>query len=81
MYTVEYYSATVKSRQCHLQQHDGPREDHTKSEKDKYHYWYHSYLEPHLKNDTDELIYKTETDSWISETSLGLPKGKCGWEG
>lgn len=24
--------------QCHLQQHDGPREDHTKSEKDKYRY-------------------------------------------
>ena len=34
-----------------------------------------------LKNDTNELIYKTETDSQISKTNLWLPKGKCCGEG
>ena len=29
-----------------------------------------------FKNDTDELIYKTETDSETRKTNLGLPKGK-----
>ena len=46
---------------------DGPRDDHTewsKSEKDKYH------MIPlicgiHKKHDTNELTYKTETDSQI----------------
>ena len=28
------------------------------------------------KNDTNELIYKTETDSWTQKTNLRLPKGK-----
>ena len=28
------------------------------------------------KNDTNELIYKTETDLWISKTNLWLLKGK-----
>ena len=31
-----------------------------------------------FKNDTDELIYKTETDSETRKTNLGLPKGKSG---
>ena len=31
-----------------------------------------------LKNDTDELIYKTETDSQIWRTNLWLPGGKEG---
>ena len=31
----------------------------------------------HLKNDANELIHKTETDSQISETNLWLPKGKA----
>jgi len=64
-----------------MQQHDGPRDCHTKSEKDKYHYWYHPYTESHLKNDTNEPIYKIETDPQISKTNSGLPKGKCGWGG
>ena len=64
-----------------MQRHDGPRGYHTKPEKDKYHYWYHSYVESHLKNYTNEPIYKTETDSQISKTNIGLPKGKCGWGG
>ena len=32
-----------------------------------------------MKNDTDELIYKPETDLEISESNLWLPKGKL-WE-
>ena len=31
-----------------------------------------------FKNDTNELIYKTEMDLQISETNLWLPKGKRG---
>ena len=30
------------------------------------------------KNDTNELIYKTETDSQTLKTNLRLPKGKSG---
>ena len=30
----------------------------------------------YLKNDTNELIYKTETDSQTQNTSWWLPKGK-----
>ena len=30
------------------------------------------------KNDTDELIYKTETDTQIKKTNLWLPKKKGG---
>ena len=32
----------------------------------------------HLKYDTNELIYKTETDSQAQKTNLWLPKGKGG---
>ena len=35
-----------------------------------------TYVESY-KNDTNELIYKTETDSHISKSNLWLPKGKC----
>ena len=31
-----------------------------------------------LKNDTNELVYKTETDSQIQKTNLWLPNGKGG---
>ena len=31
-----------------------------------------------LKNNTNELIYKTETDSQAQKTNLLLPKGKEG---
>ena len=43
--------------------------------------WYHLYVESNFKNDTNELIYKTETDSQILKTNLWLPKGKRGGEG
>ena len=33
------------------------------------------------KNETNELICKTERDSQTSKTNLRLPKGKGGWEG
>ena len=31
-----------------------------------------------IKNDTNELIYKTEIDSLTQKTKLWLPKGKAG---
>ena len=34
-----------------------------------------------FKNDTKELIYKTETDSQKSKPNLQLPDGKCGGGG
>ena len=34
-----------------------------------------------LKNDTNELIYKTEIDSQTQKTILWLPKEKGGREG
>ena len=55
---------------------DGPRDYCTKwskSEKDKYMI---SLICGILKNDTNELIYKIETQT--SKTNLWLPKGK-GW--
>ena len=59
---------------------DGPRDYHTKVSQTKTNIiWYHSYVESNLKNDTNELIYKT--DLQILKTNLWLPKGKCGGEG
>ena len=34
-----------------------------------------------LKNNTNELIYKTEIDPQTEKTNLWLPKGKGGKEG
>ena len=31
------------------------------------------------KCDTNECVYKTETDLQILKTNLWLPKWKCGW--
>ena len=33
-----------------------------------------------LKNDTNELVYKTETDSQTMKTNLWFPKGRGGGE-
>ena len=41
---------------------------------------YHLHEEPNLKNDTNELIYKIETDSQVSKLSLWLSKGET-WRG
>ena len=46
----------------------------SKLDKDKYHI---TYIQ-NLKNGTNEIIYKTETDSQTLKTSLLLPKGKVG---
>ena len=43
--------------------------------------WYHSCVKSNFKNDTSELIHKTETDIQILKTNLWLPKGKCKWDG
>ena len=61
---------------------EGPRDDHSmgsKSDRERQ----ISYDITHmwnliLENDTNELIYKTETDFQISKTTLRLPKGRCG---
>ena len=45
-------------------------------EKDKYHMI--SLIRGIFKNDTNELIYKIETDSQTSKTNLPLPKRKWG---
>ena len=58
---------------------DGPRDDHSKwSQKDKYitYTW-------NLKYDTNEVIYKTETDSQTLWTDLPREEGAWGrmdWE-
>ena len=49
----------------------------TQTEKDKYHT---ISLMWHLKNNTNELLYKTETNSKTQKTNLQLPKGKGGWK-
>ena len=65
IYTVEYYSAIKKEWNNSIcSKMEGPREYHTKwskSDKDKYHMI--SLICGILKNDTNKLIYKTETDS------------------
>ena len=57
---------------------DGPRDFHTKwsqTEKDKYDM---TSLMWNLKNNTNELIYKTETDSTDIENKLMVTKGESG---
>ena len=62
---------------------DGPEiiilSEVSQTEKDKYHVI--SLICGILKNDTNELIYSTETDPQTLKTNLRLPKGKCGAEG
>ena len=38
--------------------------------------WYYLYVE--YNNDTNELMYETETDSQTYKTYLWLPKGQAG---
>ena len=51
----------------------------SQTEKDKYHMI--SLICRIYKNDTNELIYKTEIDSQTQATNLWLPKGKGVREG
>ena len=48
----------------------------SQTEKDKYHMI--SLICGILKNDTNELVYKTQTDSQTWKTNLWLPEGKGG---
>ena len=68
-------------RSCHLQPTWMDLEililsEVSQSEKDKYHMI--SLICGILKNDTNELIYKTEIDSQLKKTNLWLPKGEGG---
>ena len=59
---------------CHNM--DRPRDYHTKwskSDRERQVLYGNSYV-CNLKNNTNELIYKTETDSW--KLSIWLPKGR-----
>ena len=52
---------------------DGPRDYHTKSDRVRQ-IQYITYMWT-LKNDTNELIYKTEIDSQIQKKNLWLSEG------
>lgn len=56
----------------------GPRDGHTKWRSGRRQILYDIAYVWHLKNVTDELIYRTETDSQIQKTNLWLAKGKGG---
>ena len=62
---------------------DGPRDYHTKWSKSdrERQISYDTTFMQNLKYDTNELIYKTETDSQTQKTNLWLPKGKGGGSG
>ena len=84
IYTMEYYSAIKKNEIIPFAATGMDLEiiilsEVSQTEKDKYHMI--SLICGIQKNDTNELIYKTETDSQTSKTNLWLPKGKGGREG
>ena len=75
--TMEYYSAIKKNETMPFA---ATRMDLqiiilSKLEKDKY--MVITYMQ-NLKNDTNELIYKTEKDSQTQKTNLWLPRGRLG---
>ena len=62
---------------------DGPRDCHTersKSDRERQISYDNTYMWNLKKNDTNELIYKTEIDSHTWKTNFWLPKGKEGEE-
>ena len=66
IYTMEYYSAIKKEwNNAICSNTDGLRDDHTKWSKSdrEIRILYDRTYMPNLKNDTNELIYKTEIDS------------------
>ena len=81
IYTMEYYSAMKKNEIMPFAATWMDLEIIILSEvsqKEKTNtIWYHLYVES-KKNDINELIYKTKTDSQTSKTNLWLPKGKGG---
>ena len=69
---MEYYSA-IKRMNAICSNMDGPKDDHSKSEKER--------QIPHditcvwnLKYNTNEEVYKTETDSEIQRRDFWLPR-------
>ena len=62
---------------CHLEQHDGPRNDHIyEVSQRKTNIIYHLYVES-LKKDANEFIYKTEIDlPTDTENQHGYQRGK-----
>ena len=82
IYMMEYYSAIKKNEIMSFAAAWMDLEiiilsEVSRTQKDKYHMI--SLICGILKNYTNELIYKTETDSQISKTNLWLPKGKRSW--
>ena len=60
---MEYYAGIKEQNSDICSNLDEPRDYHTKWSKSKINIvWYHLFVES-KKNDTNELIYKTETDS------------------
>ena len=59
---------------------DEPRDYRTKSQRERQ-ISCNSTCTRNLKNNTSELIHKTETDSQTQKTNLWLPKGKEGEKG
>ena len=72
-YTMGYCSA-IKKKQCHLQQHGQTQKLSPSKVKDKY--CMISLICLIYKHDTNELIYKIQTDSDTQKTILWLPKWK-----
>ena len=73
---MEYYSAMKRTKWC-CSYMDEARYYHTKwsnLEKDKHH-MISLYVECN-KNDTNECIYKTETDLSTSKQTFGYQRGK-----
>ena len=71
----EWYNANYSNM-------DGPRDYHTmwsKSDRERQ-TLYNITSMWNLVNDTNKLLYKTETDSQIQKADLWLPKGKEGEE-
>ena len=69
---IQYYSAIKKKNE--IMPFAATWMDR-ETQKNKYHDITYMY---NLKDDTNELIYETETDSRTSKTNLWLPKGKGG---
>ena len=58
---------------------DGPRDCHTewsKSDRERQISYNSAYRWNLKKKGTNELIYKTEIESWIQKTNLWLPEDK-----
>ena len=81
MYTMKCYSAIKEWNNAICSNMDGSRHFHTKwskSDRKIQIYEHHLPVESKKKNDTNELIDKTRTDSQSLKTNLWLPKEKCG---